>query len=41
MWSLNRDQQNPNGAINYVETTSSSIVQQPYAFSKTFQTFAG
>ncbi len=41
MWSLNRDQQNPNGAIKYVETTSSSIVQQPYAFSKIFETFAG
>lgn len=33
MWSLNRDQSNPRGAINYVEPTSSSIVQTPFEFS--------
>lgn len=35
-WSLSRDIEDPNGALSYVENTSSSIVQQPYAFSKTF-----
>ncbi len=39
MWSLNRDQANPAGAISYVENTSSSIVQQKFEFSKIFQTF--
>ncbi len=39
MWSLNRDQQDPSGAINYVENTSSSIVQQPFAFSQIFEGF--
>jgi Glycosyl hydrolases family 18 len=36
MWSLSRDVEDPKGALGYVEDTSSSIVQQPYAFSKTF-----
>ncbi len=36
IWSLNRDRQNPNGAIGYVEPTSSSLVQSPYEFSKIF-----
>lgn len=39
MWSLNRDQQNPSGKITYVESTSSSILQKPYDFSKIFMTF--
>jgi hypothetical protein len=39
MWSLNRDQKDPNGAIGYVEPTSSSLVQNPYDFSKIFETF--
>jgi chitinase len=34
MWSLNRDIQNPNGAISYVEPTSSSIRQTPFEFSR-------
>jgi hypothetical protein len=36
MWSLGRDFEDPKGALGSVEDTSSSIVQQPYAFSKTF-----
>lgn len=36
MWSLSRDQQNPNGLILGVETNSSSILQQPFEFSKIF-----
>lgn len=39
MWSLNRDQANPRGALTYVETTSSSIVQQKFEFSKIFLDF--
>ena len=39
MWSLNRDQEDPHGAINYVEDTSSSLVQQPFAFSTIFEPF--
>jgi len=39
MWSLNRDQQDPNGALTYATATSSSIVQAKYDFSKIFQTF--
>jgi hypothetical protein len=38
MWSLNRDQQAPQGALSYVSNTSSSIVQTPYAFSSIFET---
>ncbi len=39
MWSLNRDQANANGAITYVESTSSSLAQQKYDFSKIFEGF--
>jgi hypothetical protein len=41
MWSLNRDQEAPQGALSYVSPTSSSIVQTPYEFSSIFETFAG
>jgi hypothetical protein len=37
LWSLNRDQENPQGAITYVESTSSSLVQQPFEFALIFQ----
>jgi hypothetical protein len=36
-WSLNRDKQNPNGSINYVELTSSSVSQTPFEFALIFQ----
>lgn len=36
MWSLSRDQQNPNGMISGVEANSSSILQDPFEFSKIF-----
>jgi hypothetical protein len=36
MWSLNRDLADPHGALNYVESTSSSLVQSPFDFSKIF-----
>ncbi len=36
MWSLNRDQQDPKGAINYVEDDSSSLAQSLYEFSEIF-----
>lgn len=36
-WSLNRDQQHPNGAINHVENTSSSLTQTPFEFALIFQ----
>ena len=40
MWSFNRDQADPSGkAINYVDDSSSSIVQTPYQFSKIFGAF--
>ncbi len=39
MWSLNRDRQDPQGAIGYVEPTSSSLVQNPYDFSTIVETF--
>ena len=38
-WSLNRDKQNPNGVLNYVDLMSSSILQSPYEFSQIFGTF--
>ena len=38
MWDLNRDQQNAAGALNYVDLMSSSILQQPFAFSHIFET---
>ena len=36
MWSLSRDVEDPKGALGFVEDTSSSIVQPPYAFSQIF-----
>ena len=39
MWSLNRDQADPRGALTYAESTSSSLVQQPYDFSGIFKPF--
>jgi chitinase len=33
MWSLNRDRQNPGGAIGYVEATSSSLAQSAWEFT--------
>ncbi len=39
MWSLNRDQESPSGTLTYVDVTSSSIVQQPFEFSKIFEAF--
>lgn len=38
MWSLNRDQQNPAGKLNYVDLKSSSILQSPFEFSQIFNT---
>jgi cellulose binding protein with CBM2 domain len=40
-WSLNRDQQNASGKINWVENTSSSLVQQPLEFSRIFNAITG
>jgi len=39
MWSLNRDQQDPAGKLNYTENHSSSILQSLDEFSKTFLLF--
>ena len=39
MWSFSRDVEDPSGAVGYVEDHSSSIVQQPYAFSKIFLSY--
>jgi len=40
MWSMNRDQPPPGGTpLNYASATSSSILQKPYDFAKTFVTF--
>ncbi len=39
MWSLSRDVEDPSGALTSVQNTSSSIVQEPFAFSKTFLTY--
>ena len=39
IWSLNRDRQNAAGAISYVDTTSSSVIQSPFAFSKAFRSY--
>lgn len=39
IWSLNRDQQNANGALTYVDLKSSSILQKPYEFSLIFKPF--
>jgi len=41
MWSLNRDKQNASGKITYVDNTSSSLVQQPFEFSKIFLAYEG
>jgi hypothetical protein len=39
MWSLNRDQQNSAGKINYVDNNSSSLLQSSLEFSKLFNGF--
>ncbi len=39
MWSLNRDQEAPSGALSYATATSSSIVQQPFEFAQIFEPF--
>lgn len=39
MWSLNRDQQNSSGKINYVDNNSSSLLQSSLEFSKLFNGF--
>jgi hypothetical protein len=36
MWSLNRDQESPSGALSYVDGNSSSLVQTPFEFSGIF-----
>jgi hypothetical protein len=36
-WDLNRDQQSPSGALNYVDLQSSSLIQQPLEFALIFQ----
>jgi hypothetical protein len=41
LWSLNRDQQNASGALNHVDLTSSSILQQPFEFSRIFDQLTG
>lgn len=41
MWSLNRDQQSPAGALSYVDTNSSSLIQSQYEFVDTFAPFVG
>lgn len=38
-WSLNRDQQNAAGKLNYVDLKSSSLLQQPFEFSTIFLPF--
>jgi hypothetical protein len=40
-WSLNRDQQFSSSAIAWVDNTSSSLVQQPYEFSRIFNAITG
>lgn len=40
-WSLNRDRQSPNGALNYVDLNSSSLLQTPFEFSLIFNPFTG
>jgi hypothetical protein len=37
MWDLNRDRQNASGKLSYVDLMSSSILQQPFEFSKIFE----
>ncbi len=41
MWSLNRDRQDPAGALGYVSGSSSSLVQSPFAFARIFEGFTG
>ncbi len=36
-WDLNRDQESPSGALNYVDLNSSSLVQTPLQFALIFQ----
>lgn len=38
-WSLNRDQQNASGKLNYVDLKSSSLLQQPFEFSTIYLLF--
>lgn len=40
-WSLNRDKQNPAGAIGYVDLQSSSVLQSPFEFTGIFKPFTG
>lgn len=40
-WSLNRDRQNANGVLNYVDLMSSSILQDEFEFSEIFNSFTG
>jgi hypothetical protein len=39
--SLNRDGQSPSGAIGWVDTTSSSLLQNPYEFFRIFDAITG
>ncbi|MFO0958393.1 MAG: cellulose binding domain-containing protein [Isosphaeraceae bacterium] len=41
MWSLSRDRSAPGGAVSYVGSNFSSIVQTPYEFSGIFKPFSG
>jgi hypothetical protein len=41
MWSLDRDQEDPHGALSYGEDNSSSLVQTPFEFSDIFNAFTG
>lgn len=41
MWSLNRDKQSPSGRLGHVDLTSSSILQQPFEFSRIFDQITG
>jgi hypothetical protein len=41
MWSLNRDQQNAAGKLNYVDLKSSGVLQSPFEFSGIFGQFTG
>ena len=41
MWSLNRDQQNPAGKLNYVDLKSSSVLQSPFEFSQILNGITG
>lgn len=39
IWSLNRDKQAPTGSLPYVDNEASSLVQEPFEFSKIFLPF--